>query len=179
LKSGASASEITAIVSADTYITKKCAIELEDLSDGNLDVQLKLISKDTAGAVTAEVTETVTDATTPNEITGSVAEGQAAANVAVVSGTILQGADGNAILGTTVTLSIVTVDTSTSSGAVFTPEGLNTTESATTLTPVGVVSAVMLDNNGVKIKKPSQPIAIEMALPDDKVFTTGDELTLL
>jgi hypothetical protein len=179
LKSGASVSEITAVVTADTYITKSYVIELEDLSEGNLDVQLKLISQDTVGVATAEVTETVANGTTPNEITGSVAEGQAVANVTVASGTILQDADGNAISGTSVTLSIVTADTSTSSGAAITPEGLNTTESATTLTPVGVVSAVMLDNNGVKIKKFSQPITIEMAIPEDKGFTTGEELTLL
>ncbi|MBA6223803.1 hypothetical protein H4J51_07755 [Colwellia sp. MB02u-18] len=179
LKSGASVSEVTAIVTADTYITKSYVIELEDLSEGNLDLQLKLISKDTAGVATTEVTASVAGGATPDEITGGVADGKAAANVTVAAGTILQDADGNAIPGDSVSLAIVTADTSTSSGTAITPEGLNAAESATTLTPVSVASIVMVDNTGVKIKKFSQPITIEMALPEDKGFTTGDELTLL
>ncbi|MBA6291990.1 hypothetical protein H4J58_17850 [Colwellia sp. MB3u-70] len=179
LKSGASVSEITAIVTADTYITKSYVIELEDLSEGNLDVQLKLISKETAGVATAEVTGTVAGGATPGEITANVADGQAAANVTVAAGTILQDADGNAISGNSISLEVVTADTSTSAGTAITPEGLNAAESATTLSPVSVVSVVMVDNNGVKIKNFSQPITIEMALPAAKGFTTGDELALL
>jgi hypothetical protein len=180
LKSGASVSEITAVVTADTYITKSYVIELEDLSEGNLDVQLKLILKETANVATTEVTETVTDGATPDEITADVAEGKSAANVTVAAGTVLQDANGDAISGDTITLSIVTADTSTSAGAAITPEGLNAAADAgETLTPVAVVSVVMVDNNGVKIKKFSQPITIQMALPADKGFTTGNELTLL
>jgi hypothetical protein len=180
LKSGASVSEITAVVTADTYITKSYVIELEDLSEGNLDVQLKLILKDTAGVATAEVTEPVTDGATPAEITAEVAEGQAAANVTIAAGTVLQDANGDAISGNSVTLSVVTADTTTSAGVAITPEGLNAVaEAGKTLTPVAVVSVVMLDNNGVKIKKFDPAITIQVVIPADKGFTTGQELTLL
>ena len=46
-------------------------------------------------------------------------------------------------------------------------------------TPVGVASVEMVDENGTKIKKFSQPITVSMAIPADKGFTTGDELTLV
>lgn len=180
LKSGASVSKITAVVTADTYITKSYVIELEDLSEGNLDVQLKLILKETAGVATTEVTETVTDGATPDAITADVDEGQAAANVTVAAGTVLQDANGDAISGNSVTLSIVTADTTTSAGVAITPEGLNAVaEPGKTLTTVAVVSVVMLDNNGVKIKKFSKPITITLRIPEEKGFTTGNELTLL
>ena len=181
LKSGASVSKITAVVKADTYITKSYIIDLEELSAGNLDVQLPLISKQAANVATTDVTEAIADGgATSAAITADVAEGQAAANVTIAAGTVLQDANGDAITGDSVTLSVITADTNTSAGAAVTPEGLNTVANAgVTLIPVSVVNVEMLDNNGVKIKKFSQPITISMAIPQEKGFSTGDELELL
>jgi hypothetical protein len=179
LASGASVDEVTAVVTADGYVTKSYIIELDELSEGNVDAQLRLVSKTTAGVANIDVTETVSGGTSADGIVAGVADGKASASVTVDGGTTLRDANGDAITGSSVTLEVLTADTSSTAGAAITPEGLNAAGSSTVLTPVGVASVVMKDSNGVKVKSFSQPITVELAIPSSKNVATGDELTLV
>ena len=178
VKDDASVSQVTAIVSADTYVTKSYTINLAALSDGDISVQLPLISQNTVGVANSSSESAVSGGSSADAITGTIADGKANASVTVPGGTILQNASGEPITGSSVKLKITAADTNTSAGTSITPQGLNTAGSATVLKPVGVASVEMSDENGVKVKKFSQPITITMAIPADKGFTTGDQLSL-
>lgn len=178
VKEGASVSQVTAIVSADMYVTKSFVINLSDLSEGDVNVQLPLVSQSTEGVASSSDEATVSGGSSADEITSSIADGKATASVTVPGGTILQDAEGNAVTGSTIKLKVTAADTSTSAGSSITPQGLNTAGATSVLKPVGVASVEMSDENGAKIKKFSQPITISMAIPATKGVQTGDELSL-
>lgn len=179
LADGADVDSVTAVVMADTYVQKSFSIDLADLSEGDLQVELPLVSQSTEGVANQSVDASVSGGASAEAITGGVADGKATAAVTVPASTTLLDANGDAITGSTVTLEVTAADTSSSAGAAITPDGLNSEDSETIYTPVGVASVEMVDENGTKVKKFSQPITVSMAIPADKGFTTGDELTLV
>ena len=176
LKEGASVSQVTAVVTASGYVTKSFVIDLSDFGDGDVEVQLPLTSVTSEAVAAVSKDSEISGGSSADDITASV-EGDKA-SVVIPGGTTLQDADGNIVTGNSVNLSVITGDTSTSTGAAITPEGLESGDADTIVTPVTVASVNMVDNNGVKIKKFSQPINVNMALPVSKGFVTGDELTL-
>eukprot|EP00038_Savillea_parva_P018536 m.24186 g.24186 ORF g.24186 m.24186 type:complete len:530 (-) comp4136_c0_seq1:325-1914(-) len=174
------AESVTAIVMADGYIRKTFSIDLTQLSEGDLDVALPLVSADTEGYASAESDpQTVSGGSSAEAITSGVANGKATAAVTVPGGTQLQDANGDLITGDSVTLTVAAADTSTTAGSAVTPEGLNAGADTTVKTPVGVASVEMVDSNGTKVKSFSQPITVSMAIPADKGVSTGDMLTLV
>ena len=178
VKDGASVSQVTAIVSADEYVTKSYVINLATLSEGDVNVQLPLVSQDTDGVASSSSEAAVSGGSSADPITASIADGKANASVTVPAGTILQDAEGNAITGSSLKLKVTAADTSTSAGSSITPQGLNVAGSTSILKPVGVASVEMSDETGVKVKKFSQPITVSMAIPASKGVQTGDELSL-
>ena len=180
LADDADAESVTAVVMADGYIQKTFSIDLTQLSEGDLDVALPLVSVDTEGYASAESDpQTVSGGSSAEAITSGVANGKATAAVTVPGGTQLQDANGDLITGDSVTLKVAAADTSTTAGSAVTPEGLNAGADTTVKTPVGVASVEMVDSNGTKVKKFSQPITVSMAIPADKGVSTGDMLTLV
>lgn len=180
LKEGASVSEVTAVVVADSYITKSYIIDLAGLSEGDLEVQLAAISKTAAGISTAEIDATVSGGSSAAPITAGTSNGKkASAAITVPGGTILQNSAGDAITGDTVKVGVTGASTSSTAGAAITPQGLNAAGATNVLTPVGIASVEIVDSAGVKVKKFSNDITVSMAIPDDKGFVTGDELTLV
>jgi hypothetical protein len=179
LKDGADIDSVTAVVMADGYIQKTFSIDLTELSDGDVDVLLPLTSETATGVAVEETDAAVSGGSSADAITGGVANGKATAAVTVPGGTQLQDANGDLITGDSVTLSVTAADTSSSAGAAITPEGLNAGSTTTVKTPVGVASVEMVDSNGTKVKKFSQPITVSMAIPADKGVSTGDMLTLV
>lgn len=170
---------VTATIMADGYVQKSFIIDLDQLSEGDLEVALSLTSLDAEGVAQQSVDAAVSGGSSADAITGGVADGKATAAVTVPGGTLLQDANGDLITGESVSLSVTAADTSTTAGAAITPEGLNAAGAASVLTPVGVASVEMVDSNGTKVKKFSQPITVSMAIPADKGVSTGDMLTLV
>lgn len=178
LADDATATSVTAVVTADDYVSKSYVIDLAGLSEGDLNVQLSAVALATEGVAAASEDKAVSGGSSADEITADVADGKAAASVSIPAGVTLQDDSGNPIEGSTVTLKVTTADTNTAAGSVITPAGLNAANSATVAKPVGVASVNMTDENGVKITKFSSPITISMAVPVEKGFVTGDELGL-
>lgn len=178
VKDGASLSKVTAIVSAGGYVTKSYIINLTKLSEGDVNVQLPLVSQSTEGVASSSTSKAVSGGSSADEISASIADGKATASVTIPGGAILQDAEGNAITGNTLDLNLTAADTSTFAGSLITPQGLNTAGATSVLKPVGVASVEMSDESGVKVKKFSQPITVSMAIPASKGVQTGDELSL-
>ena len=178
LKDGASITQVTAVVVADGYATKTFIIDLSDLGDDSVEVQLGLTSL-TADGVAAESTDvTVSGGSSAEVVTAAVAKGKAAASVNVPAGTTFQDADGNVITGSTVKIALTAADTSGTAGALITPEGLNAGSTTVVKKAVAVASVNMSDETGTSIKKFSSPITVNMAVPADKGFATGETLSL-
>eukprot|EP00764_Aduncisulcus_paluster_P010555 gnl/Carplike_NY0171/3714_a5015_284.p1 GENE.gnl/Carplike_NY0171/3714_a5015_284~~gnl/Carplike_NY0171/3714_a5015_284.p1 ORF type:complete len:530 (-),score=93.35 gnl/Carplike_NY0171/3714_a5015_284:256-1845(-) len=173
------AESVTAVVMAEGYIQKSFTIDLTQLSEGDVEVALSLTSVDSEGVAQQSIDASVSGGSSADAITGGVADGKATAAVTVPGGTQLLDASGDLITGESVSLSVTAADTSTTAGAAITPEGLNSAGATSVLTPVGVASVEMVDSNGVKVKKFSQPITVSMAIPADKGVSTGDMLTLV
>jgi hypothetical protein len=176
IKDGASVSQLTVVVVAEGFVSKSFVVDLAGLSEDTIEVQLGLTSLTTEGVATVSKDSAISGGSSADAITASIAGDKA--SVVIPGGTTLQDADGNIVTGGSVNLAVTTGDTSTSAGAAITPEGLDSGDVSTVLTPVSVASVNMVDDNGVKIKKFSQPINVNMALPANKGFTTGDELSL-
>ncbi|NHH90625.1 hypothetical protein [Pseudoalteromonas sp. MB47] len=179
LKDGADIDSVTAVVMADGYVQKTFSIDLAELSEGDVEVVLPLLSEESDGVAVEEASSNVSGGSSADAITGGVANGKATAAVTVPGGTLLQDANGDLITGDSVTLKVTAADTSSEAGAAVTPEGLNAGSTTTLSTPVGVASVEMVDSNGTKVKKFSQPITVSMAIPADKGVSTGDMLTLV
>lgn len=179
LKEGATVSEVTAVVTADTYLTKSYIIDLSDLTESDVEIQLPLVAEVSEGVAVEKAEKSVSGGSSADALEVETKSGKAAASVTIPSGTTLQDADGNAIQGDSVKFSLVAADSNSTAAAAITPEGLNASNTTNVLTPVGVTSVEMVDSNGVKIKKFSQPITIQMAIPEDKGYTTGDQLALV
>jgi hypothetical protein len=177
LKDGTDIDSVTAVVMADGYVQKTFSIDLTELSEGDVEVVLPLLSEESDGVAVKEVSSSVSGGSSADAITGIVVNDKATAAVTVPGGTLLQDANGDLITGDSVTLKVTAADTSSEAGAAVTPEGLNA-GSTTLSTPVGVASIEMVDSNGTKVKKFSQPIIVLMAIPADKGVSTGDMLNL-
>ncbi|MBH0029180.1 MULTISPECIES: hypothetical protein [unclassified Pseudoalteromonas] len=180
VKDGASVSQVTAIVSADGYVTKSYVINLAKLSEGDVDVQLPVVSQDTDGVASLSTDAAVSGGSSADDIEASSGEnkGKATASVKIPAGTTLKDAEDNLITGSTLKLKVTAADTSTSAGSSITPQGLNAAGSTSVLKPVGVASVEMTNDAGVKVKKFSQPITVSMAIPASKGVQPGDELSL-
>jgi len=177
LKEGATTTEVTAVVSAEGYITKRFAIGLT--VDEGVTVkraQLSLISKTGEGIADEEVSATVTAGVVadPIVVEPTAEEAGKVAEVTVPAGVELQDADGNVITGTEISLNV----TSSENAAELVPEGLTSTDETKVATPVGTASVNMVDENGNKIKKFSSPIEITVQVPESAGVTAGQELNL-
>ncbi|GEK09908.1 hypothetical protein [Pseudoalteromonas peptidolytica] len=186
VKEGAELSQITAVVSADGYFSKSFNIDLTTEAEvAELAVQLALVSKNLDTVVEKVVEASVAGGSVDTAITAEAAKGKAGADVTIPAGIVLQDANGNPITGSSISLNVGSADpTSSDAGAVL-PEGLNAGSAATLAAPVGVANVTMTDDNGVKIKKFSNPISITISIPKDTVLAsegravqTGDVLGL-
>jgi hypothetical protein len=177
VKADATVTEVTAVVSAAGYFTKRFAINL-DVADtvSVLPVQLALISKTGEGVSDVVETTTITGGTTadPIVVEPSAEDAGKVAEVTVPAGIELQDADGNVITGTEISLNVSSSD----NAATLVPEGLTSADETKVATPVGTASVNMADENGNKIKKFSSPIEITVQVPESAGVTPGQELNL-
>ncbi|MCF6434988.1 hypothetical protein [Pseudoalteromonas sp. MMG022] len=179
-KEGASG-EVTAVVKADGYISKSFIVDLStEVEEGANDIPLEfgLVSAETTGVKVATAQATVADGTTAEEVTAEAAEGGAGSTVTVPANTVFQTADGEAITGTDVTMSVVAADSSTDSAGAIIPEGLNSASTTDVIQPLGVTSITMSDDTGAAIKKFSSAINVSVNLPADSGVTAGQELDI-
>jgi len=177
VKADATVTEVTAVVSAEGYVTKRFAINL-DVADTVtvLPVTLALISKTGEGIADVVEAGTASGGTTAAAIVvePTAEEAGKVAEVTVPAGIELQDADGNAITGTDISLNV----TSSENAAELVPEGLTSADATKVATPVGTASVNMVDENGNKIKKFSSPIEITVQVPESAGVTAGQELNL-
>ncbi|MCO7198265.1 hypothetical protein [Pseudoalteromonas sp. OANN1] len=183
VKEGANVGIVTAVVAADGYFSKSFDIDLsnED-SAATLEAELALVSKGGDEVVEASVSESVTNATTASPVTAAAAKGKAGSDVTVPAGVQLRDASGNAVTGTSVSLTVGSADPTSSKISAVLPAGLSAGSTTSIKKPVGVSNIVMQDNNGTKIKQFSQEIDVSVSLPvatlapsGDRTIQTGDQ----
>lgn len=177
VKEDATVTEVTAVVSAEGYVSKRFAINL-DVADTvtTLPVTLALVSKTAEGVADVVEAGTASGGTTaaPIVVEPAAEDAGKVAEVTVPAGIELQDADGNAITGTDISLNV----TSSESAAQLVPEGLESADATKVATPVGTASVNMVDENGVKIKNFSSPIEITVQVPESAGVTAGQALNL-
>lgn len=175
VKEGVDLDQVTAVVTSENYVSKAFVIDLSELSAGNVAVELGLTSADTEGLVVADPVEaTITEdgtSTTPIEVNVDNGDG-ATSNVVIPANTVLQDANGDPVTGT-VSVKVTTAKPGTAAAAAIVPQGLNSADSTTVVTPVGVASVEMVNADGVKVKKFSSPINVDMAVRTDSAATLG------
>ncbi|KJY90479.1 hypothetical protein CWB89_05710 [Pseudoalteromonas piscicida] len=183
VKEGANVGVVTAVVAADGYFSKSFDIDLsnED-SAATLEAELALVSKGGDEVVEASVSESVANATTASPVTAAAAKGKAGSDVTVPAGVQLRDASGNAVTGTSVSLTVGSADPTSSKISAVLPAGLSAGSTTSIKKPVGVSNIVMQDNNGTKIKQFSQEIDVSVSLPvatlapsGDRTIQTGDQ----
>ncbi len=183
VKEGANVGIVTAVVAADGYFSKSFDIDLsnED-SAATLEAELALVSKGGDEVAEASVSESVADATTASPITAAAAKGKAGSDVTIPAGVQLRDASGNAVTGTSVSLTVGSADPTSSKISAVLPAGLSAGSTTSIKKPVGVSNIVMQDNNGTKIKQFSQEIDVSVSLPvatlapsGDRTIQTGDQ----
>ncbi|MGA4604074.1 hypothetical protein [Pseudoalteromonas maricaloris] len=183
VKEGANVGIVTAVVAADGYFSKSFDIDLsnED-SAATLEAELALVSKGGDEVVEASVSESVTNATTASPVTAAAAKGKAGSDVTVPAGVQLRDASGNAVTGSSVSLTVGSADPTSSKISAVLPAGLSAGSTTSIKKPVGVSNIVMQDNNGTKIKQFSQEIDVSVSLPvatlapsGDRTIQTGDQ----
>ncbi|CAM3831971.1 hypothetical protein [Pseudoalteromonas maricaloris] len=183
VKEGANVGVVTAVVVADGYFSKSFDIDLsnED-SAATLEAELALVSKGGDEVVEASVSESVANATTASPVTAAAAKGKAGSDVTVPAGVQLRDASGNAVTGSSVSLTVGSADPTSSKISAVLPAGLSAGSTTSIKKPVGVSNIVMQDNNGTKIKQFSQEIDVSVSLPvatlapsGDRTIQTGDQ----
>ena len=166
LADGADIDSITAVVTAEDYLSKAFVIDLSDVESGDVSVELGLTSEATEGvAISTPVEATIGEdgtSTTPIEVPVDNDDG-AKSKVTVPAGTVLQDANGDPVTGT-IFVTVVTAKPGSNAAAAIVPQGLNSADSTTVLTPAGVTSVEMVTADGVKVKRFSSPIDVEMAV---------------
>ncbi|ASD68081.1 hypothetical protein [Pseudoalteromonas piscicida] len=183
VKEGANVGVVTAVVAADGYFSKSFDIDLsnED-SAATLEAELALVSKGGDEVVEASVSESVANATTASPVTAAATKGKAGSDVTVPAGVQLRDASGNAVTGSSVSLTVGSADPTSSKISAVLPAGLSAGSTTSIKKPVGVSNIVMQDNNGTKIKQFSQEIDVSVSLPvttlapsGDRTIQTGDQ----
>ncbi|USE68120.1 MULTISPECIES: hypothetical protein [Pseudoalteromonas] len=183
VKEGANVGVVTAVVAADGYFSKSFDIDLSnENSEATLEAELALVSKGGDEVVEASVSESVANATTASPVTAAAAKGKAGSDVTVPAGVQLRDASGNAVTGTSVSLTVGSADPTSSKISAVLPAGLSAGSTTSIKKPVGVSNIVMQDNNGTKIKQFSQEIDVSVSLPvatlapsGDRTIQTGDQ----
>ncbi len=175
IKDGADIDQITAVVTSENYVSKAFVVDLSALSDGDVSVELGLTSADTDGLIVADPVEATIseDGTSATAIEVDVDNNDGATSKVVIpANTVLQDANGNPVTGT-VSVKVTTAKPGSAAAAAIVPQGLNSADSTTVLTPVGVTSVEMVNADGVKVKKFSSPINIDMAVRSGAAATLG------
>ena len=166
LKDGADLSQVTAVVTSEGYVSKSFVVDLAGIEDGDVSVELGLTSASTADLVVADPVEATIgeDGTsdTPIEVDVDNNDG-ATSKVVIPANTVLQDANGEPVTGS-VSVKVVTAKPGSAAAASIVPQGLNSADSTKVLSPSGVASVEMVNENGVKVKKFSSPINVEMAV---------------
>ncbi|CAM4125250.1 hypothetical protein [Pseudoalteromonas byunsanensis] len=179
-KEGASG-EVTALVSAEGYISKSFVVDLSaELDEGEIDIPLEfgLVSVETTGVKVETKKATVESGTTAEAVTATAEEGTAGSSVTVPANTVFQNADGEAITGTEVTMNVVAADSSNEETGAIIPDGLNSESTTQVLKPLGVTSITMSDETGAKIKNFSSPISVTVDLPANSAVEPNQELAI-
>jgi hypothetical protein len=175
IKEGADLSQITAVVTSENYVSKAFVVDLSGIDSGDVSVELNLTSTDTAGiAVSDPVVASISeDGTSATDIEVSVDNSDGATSkVTIPANTVLQNANGDPVTGS-VTVKVITAKPGSVAAAAIVPQGLNKADSTTILTPSGVTSVEMVNSDGVKIKKFSSPINLDMAVRASSPATLG------
>ncbi|OHU90665.1 MULTISPECIES: hypothetical protein [Pseudoalteromonas] len=179
-KEGASG-DVTAVVSAEGYISKSFVVDLSaELDDGANDIPLEfsLVAADATGVTVKTEKAAVTGGSTAEAVTASASEGTAGSSVTVSANTEFQNAAGEAISGEEVTMNVVAADSSNVNAGAIIPEGLNAGATTEVMTSLGVTSITMSDETGAHVKKFSQPISVSVNLPADSDVAAGDMLSI-
>ncbi|MBB1400067.1 hypothetical protein [Pseudoalteromonas sp. SG44-8] len=183
VKSGSELSSVTAVVSAEGFITRSFKVDLSNEDELSvLPAQFQLTSTSTAGL--ASVVKASTDisgsTTTAPIIADAVVSGDSGASLATATlptGITLQNAAGEAVTGDSVSLSVVGTDPASSTKSSVIPEGLNADNtSANVLVPVSVADVNLLVGD-TKVKKfAGDTLKVTLAAPTD--LAAGETLTV-
>lgn len=179
VKEGADLDNVTAIVSADGYISKVFNVDLTNEDDADvLNAQFVLFTGDSDEVKTEVKTETLTSATTSAEIKADAAiNGASLAAATLPLGITLQNAAGVAVEAGELSLSILGTDpTSDSKGSII-PEGLNANNtSGNVVVPVSVADITMTVGD-TKVKSfAGDTLNVTLAAPAD--LDAGETLTV-
>lgn len=179
IKSGATPQNVSVVISAEGYLTKSYVLDLSNTTESFTTV-FPLVSATSAGVVAKTETAAVASGTVAAPVTANASEGSTSAGVAIPAGTVLQNAQGQAVSGTSVNLTIATA-AKTGSGAKLAdiiPQGLNAETGSQVLVPLAGASVQMADNLGNKIKKFSSPISLSLNIPAAANVAAGDNVSI-
>lgn len=180
LKSGSELSSVTAVVSAEGFVTKSFKVDLSNEDELSvLPAQFQLTSTDTDGlASVATASTAISGSTTTAEVKAdATASGASLATATLPTGITLQNAAGEAVTGDSISLSVVGTNPTSSTKASVIPEGLNDDNtSGSVLVPVSVAD-VNLTVNDTKVKKfAGDTLKVTLAAPTD--LAAGETLTV-
>lgn len=179
LKSGATPTNFSVVVSAPGYLTKSYILDLSDTSQP-ISTLFELVAADATGLVAATQATAVTAGAVPAEVTVQASANNTSAGVTIPAGTVLQNAAGAAVAGTQVNLNIATA-AKTGTGTTLSdiiPQGLNASTDNLVRVPVAGASVTMTDNQGNKIKKFSSPINVSLNVPAGNDVDEGDVVSI-
>lgn len=179
LKEGADLDSVTAIVSADGYISKVFSVDLTNEDDADvLTAQFVLFTGDSDEVKTEVTTETLASATTSAEIKADAAiNGASLASATLPAGITLQNAAGDAVEAGELSLSVLGTDpTSDTKGSII-PQGLNANNtSGNVAVPVSVADITMTVGD-TKVKKfGGDTLNVTLAAPAD--LDAGETLSV-
>lgn len=180
VKNGSSLSSVTAIVSAEGFITKSFKVDLSNEDELSvIPAQLQLISTDTDGlASVATTSNDISGSTTTSEVKAdAAAAGTSLATATLPTGITLQNAAGEAVTGDSISLSVVGTNPTSPTKSSVIPEGLNADNtSASVLVPVSVADVNLLVGD-TKVKKfAGDTLKVTLAAPTD--LAAGETLTV-
>ncbi len=179
LKSGATPTNFSVVVSAPGYLTKSYILDLSDTTQP-ISTLFELVATNAAGVVAATQATAVTAGTVATEVTAEASANSTSAGVTIPAGTVLQNAAGAAVAGTQVNLNIATA-AQTGTGATLSeiiPQGLNLSTDNLVRVPVAGASVTMTDNQGNKVKKFSSPINVSLNVPAGSGVDEGDVVSI-
>mgnify|MGYP001178993474 CR=1 FL=1 len=179
LKEGADLDNVTAIVSAEGYISKVFNVDLTNEDDFDvLTAQFILFTGDSDEVKQEVVNKTLTSATTSEEIVADAQIGtKSLASATLPSGTTLQNAQGETVAAGELSLSVLGLDpTSDTKGSVI-PEGLNANNTSGNVAVPVSLADITMTVGGTKVKNFSgDTLKVTLAAPSD--LDAGETLTV-
>ncbi|MEJ6475601.1 hypothetical protein [Pseudoalteromonas piscicida] len=175
-KDGSDTESVTAVVSADGFVTKSFIIDLAN-ADGVkvVNVELALLEIGKVGIAADTKEGAVANGDTGAEIEASATSGDnAVATATLPQGTALKDKNGEAVEGATATLSVVGVEADSTSKGQILPEGLNANADTQVDVPVSVADINLLVGSTAVKSFENGELSVKLAAPDLTGVDAGD-----